>query len=287
MRKLTLFTILATLLVAAQDVTFKDEVKLIEVYATVFDHGGRPVDGLKREQFEIRDDGALQAIRVFQSTDQALTCALLLDTTGSMSEAIPTLRNAARDFIGELRDGDAVGIYAFSDHLDELAEVGTDKVAARRVLARLHAAGRTALFDSISQLALLIEKRPGKKVIVVLTDGGDNASVLNRQSAILRARKAGIPIFSIAEGDALHDAEAGALLKDLSESSGGHLYKAEKQKDIENIFSEITSELQSSYLLAFSAPVEAKNPPWHELQVSIKDSPKPLKVRARTGYPGE
>jgi Ca-activated chloride channel family protein len=283
MRKLFLFALVA-LLGAAQDLTFKDEVKLVQVYATVFDHHGQPVDGLKREQFEIRDDGAPQAIRIFEATDKSVSCALLLDTTASMTESIPTLRNAARNFISALRDGDAVGVYTFNERLDELAEIGTDKAVGRRVLTRLHATGRTALFDSISQLALLLEKRPGKKAIVVLTDGGDNASVLNRQSAAKRARKAGIPVFAIAEGDALHDSAAFGLLRDLTESTGGHLYKAEHPKDIDAVFAEITTNLQSGYLLAFQAPVEANNPPWHELQILVNNTAKSMKVRARTGY---
>jgi len=87
-----------TALFLAQAAVFRSDVKLVEVYATVFD-GGRAVSGLSREQFEIRDDGAAQPIRVFETTDKTVSCALLLDTTGSMSAAIPTLRNAARIFI--------------------------------------------------------------------------------------------------------------------------------------------------------------------------------------------
>ena len=88
----------------AQDVTtFRDDVKLIEVYTTVFDHSGRPLDSLTREQFEIRDDGAPQPIRAFETPQNAISCALLLDTTASMTEAMPTLRNSARHFIDALR----------------------------------------------------------------------------------------------------------------------------------------------------------------------------------------
>jgi Ca-activated chloride channel family protein len=273
---------------ATQDLPiFKSNVRLVEIYATVFDRGGHPVDGLHREQFEIRDDGAAQPIQVFESSETPLSCALLLDTTGSMTEAIPALRNAAREFIGELRPNDTVAVYAFTDHVDELAEFTQDKTVARRSLARLRAAGRTALFDAISQLALSLERRPGKKVIVVLTDGGDNASTLNRESAATRARKAGVPVFAVAQGQALKDAAAAKLLHELAEATGGHLYKAEHDKDIAKVFSAIADDLQSGYLLAFHPPAEEKPTPWHELRVLVKDTPKPVNVRARTGYPAE
>ena len=278
---------LSALLLAQDTHVFKSDVRLVEIYATVFDHGGHPVDGLHREQFEIRDDGAPQPIRVFESSDSALSCALLLDTTASMAEAIPSLRNAAREFISQLRPKDNVAVYAFTEHVDELADFTDDKAVARRALARLHAAGRTALFDAISQVALNLERRPGKKVIVVLTDGGDNASTLNRESAANRARKSGVPVFAVAEGEALKDAAASKLLHELAEATGGHLYKAERGKDIEKVFDAIAGDLQSGYLLAFNPPSAEKAVPWHELQVSVKDTPKPVNVRARTGYAGE
>jgi len=269
----------------AQDTPlFKSDVKLVEIYATVFDHGGHPVAGLQREQFEIRDDGVMQPIRVFESADQPLSCALLLDTTGSMTASLPALRNAAREFVGQLRPKDVVAIYAFSDHVDELAEFTDDKAIARRALARLHAGGTTALFDSISQVALNLERRPGKKVIVVLTDGGDNASVLNREAAARRARKAGVPVFAVAEGDALKDDVAANLLRDLSRATGGHMYKAEHSKDIDKVFESIAEDLQNGYLLAFHPASDEKPTPWHELQLLVNNTPKPVTVRARTGY---
>ncbi len=138
--------------------------------------------------------------------------------------------------------------------------------------------------DSISQVSLDLERHTGKKVIVVLTDGGDNASVLNRQSASQRARKAGVPVFAIAQGDALRDSAATALLQDLAEATGGHMYKANHSKDIDLIFQAIARDLQSGYLLAFKAPVEDNATAWHELQVLITGAEKGLRVRARTGY---
>lgn len=269
--------------VFGQDVTFKDEVKLVEVYATVLDHG-RAVDGLTRDQFEIRDDGKPQHIEVFEASEKALGCALLLDTTGSMTNSMPALRNAARDFIAALRPADSVAVYSFTDHLDELQPMTPDRVAARRALVRLRAGGRTALFDAISELALELQRRPGKKVIVVLTDGGDNASVLSRRSAVRTARKTGVPVFAVAEGDALRDAAAATLLRDLSEATGGRMYKAANPKDMERVFQAIARDLQGGYLLAFRPPVEEKTTPWHELEVVVNKPGRSLQVRARTGY---
>jgi len=284
MKKLIFLLLLLPSAQGQDEPTFKSESRLVEVYATVFDHGNRAVQGLTKEQFEIRDDGAARTIRHFETSEKALSCALLLDTTASMTAALPALRNSARLFIDALRPGDAVGIYSFNESVEELSEVTSDRVAARRALMRLRAGGRTALFDAITHVALQIEKRPGKKVIVVLTDGGDNASILNRQSAALRARKAGVPIFAVAEGDALADATASNMLRDLSDSTGGHMYKAKQSKDMEAIFADIARDLENGYLLAFEPPSDGKLLKWHELEIVVKDAPKLFKVRARTGY---
>lgn len=284
MRVFPSLMIVAGVVAFAQIPTFKTNVRLVEIYATVFDHSGRAVDGLTKDQFEIRDDGQAQPIRVFEATTDALSCALLLDTTGSMRDAIPVLRNAGRNLIDALRPGDAVGVYSFAEQLIPLQEMTTDRAAARHALVRLRAGGRTALFDAVSELALTMERNPGKKVIIVLTDGGDNASVLTRQSAAERARKAGIPIFAVAEGDALKDNAPANLLRRLAETTGGHMYKAPHSKDVEKIFLDISHDLQNAYLLAFPAPSEQSAAAWHELQVLVRGTEKPLRVRARTGY---
>jgi Ca-activated chloride channel family protein len=279
-----LFMIFASTPEFSQNITFEGEVNLVEVYATVFDDHGQPVAGLTKDQFVILDNGNPRSIRVFEPTYGTLSCALLLDTTGSMRFAMPAVINAARDFITDLRPGDSVAVYAFTDHLEQLQEMTTDRDASATVLTQLRAEGRTALFDSIAQLALDLEKRPGKKAIVVLTDGGDNASVLNREAAVASARKAGVPIFAVAEGEALHDNAAANLLRDLAEATGGRMYKAKYSKEIEVVFQAVGRYLQNGYLLAFQAPPEAKATPWHDLRVVVKNTSEPLKVRARTGY---
>jgi len=267
----------------AQNITFKEEVKLVEVYATVLDHKGHEVDGLTKDQFEVRDDGKVQRIRVFEPASGALSCALLLDITGSMTFALPAVKNGARQLIDSLRPEDSVGVYAFTEQLDELQQMSTDHAASKRALTELYTGGRTALFDSITQLAIDMEQRPGKKVIVVLTDGGDNASVLNRYDAAERAKNSGVPVFAIAEGEALHDGAAASLLGDLARATGGAMYKANHSKDIESAFEEIGRQVRNGYLLAFRpGPNQSKS--WHEIQVVIKNTTERLRVQARGGY---
>ncbi len=264
--------------------TFRQNVRLVEVYATVFDRRGIPVAGLAKDQFLILDDGTPQPVQVFEPSSSSLSCALLLDTTASMTAALPAVKNAATELVGAMRPDDAIAIYSFSESLEELQEFTTDRAAARRALARLRAKGRTALFDAISQLSLNLQSRPGKKAIVVFTDGNDNASVLNLQSAAMRAKKVGVPIFAIAQGDALHENSLLKLLTEMANSTGGQMYRAKNSEDIDKIFAAIAKDLQDAYLLAYRQPEVPPGTPWRAIQVVVQNGEKSVKVRARTGY---
>ncbi len=171
----------------------KVEVHLVEVYATVHDHKGGYVDGLARDNFQVFDDGQAERITNFETSGQSLSCGILLDTTGSMAEALPRVKNSIVKLIDALDPLDSVGIYTFDSRLTVRQEFTTDKQAAKRAILRTRAEGQTALFDALSEAAQEVAARAGKKVLIVFTDGDDNASALNATAAIARAKKLGIP----------------------------------------------------------------------------------------------
>src|SRR6266853_137087 len=177
----------------------KVEVHLVEVYATVHDHKGGYVDGLARDNFQVFDDGQAERITNFETSGQSLSCGILLDTTGSMAEALPRVKNSIVKLIDALDPLDSVGIYTFDSRLTVRQEFTTDKQAAKRAILRTRAEGQTALFDALSEAAQEVAARAGTKVLIVFTDGDDNASALNATAAIARAKKLGIPLYAIAE----------------------------------------------------------------------------------------
>jgi Ca-activated chloride channel family protein len=259
-------------------------VRLIEVYATVYDRGGHPMSELRKDEFRVLDNGQPQEIRIFESSTANITCALLLDTTASMSRELPVLKNAAREFIRSTRPGDSIGVYAFSDNLELLQEFTSDPVVASRALSRLRASGRTALFDSVSQLTRQMERRAGKKALIVFTDGADNASALNVHAAVAQAQKAGIPIFSVAQGDALKQPALLDLLRELATLTGGHTYKVGRSNETGRVFQDVAKDLQHAYLLGYYQPPPDPEPQWHKIDVVLSDKSKIAKIRARTGY---
>jgi len=264
---------------------FRTEARMVEVYATVLDHKGRYLDGIPREHFRVSDNGQPQSISAFEGNEAGLTCAILLDTTGSMRDSLPMVKNAISRLIDEFRDEDSVAIYGFSTSLDLLQDFTHDRAAAKRAVMRTRAGGMTALFDAITHVTIDIGGRSGKKAVVIFTDGDDNASVLNAQRAVERAKKSGIPLYTVAQGEARDSHALMNRLKEVARLTGGKTYGAKDAHEAAQIFQDISSELQHTYLLAYRPP-EAKDDGWREIQVSLSGAKdyKECTVRSKEGY---
>jgi Ca-activated chloride channel family protein len=261
----------------------KVQVRLVEVYASIHDHKGHFVDGLSREDFQVSEDGKPQQIASFDSTSQSLSCAILLDTTESMNEALPRVKNSIVKLIDELSPQDSIAIYTFDQRLVIRQEFTTDKSAAKRAALRTRAEGATALFDALSEAAQELSQRSGKKVLILFTDGDDNSSALNASAAVARAKKAGVPLYTIAEGEATRSKNLRKLLDDLSQRTGGAAYEVKRPGDIEQVFHEISEDLRHLYMISYRPPSGPSDGKWRKIDLLVK-GPKDYHVRAKEGY---
>jgi VWFA-related protein len=274
--------ILATMCLPAQEVLFRTEARLVEVYATVLDDRGKYMDGLARERFVVSEDGKRQDVVAFQSDAAGLDCAILLDTTGSMQQELPRVKNAVARFIDDLRDSDSVAVYSFTTSLDLLQDFTRDKALAKRAVMRTRAEGGTALFDAISQITHVLEQHGGKRAAVVFTDGDDNSSVLRAHAAIDRAKKAGVPVYMVAQGEALASKNLLKGMKEIAAGTGASMYEAHKPSDVTGIFRDIVGDLHHTYLLTYRPP-QGDRVKWRSIQLAVTDL-KGYRVRAREGY---
>ncbi|HWC96754.1 MAG TPA: VWA domain-containing protein [Candidatus Sulfopaludibacter sp.] len=267
---------------AATEAVFRTTARLVEVYATVTDDRGRYVDDLPSKSFTILENGKPISPIAFESRASSVSLALLFDTTGSMHDALPSLKSAALKLIGELRPIDSVAVYSFADKVNELQPFTSDKTAAERAVLRTQAFGATALYDALVRVNHDLAARSGKKVIVVFTDGSDNLSVLTTEIAMQRAKSAGVPIYTIAQGDALKSPELLKQLGTLSKTTGGVAFRISGPGEIRKVFETVSQDLMHGYLLAFQPPsVEGHN--WRTVEITLADT-KNRKVRAREGY---
>lgn len=261
----------------------KVEVHLVEVYATVFDHKGYYVDGLGRDDFEVYENGKRQNIASFETQQQALSCAILLDTSGSMADALPRVKNSIVNFIDQLNPQDSVAIYTFDQRLVTRQDFTTDKGMAKRAVLRTRAEGQTALFDALSEVSLDASARHGKKAIVVFTDGDDNSSALTARAAANRAKKLGIPLYAIAAGEATQSKKLRETLNELSLQTGGATYEVKKPKDIDAVFVDINQDLQHLYMISYQASSSVADGKWRKIDLVVKGLKK-YSIRAKEGY---
>jgi VWFA-related protein len=189
----------------------RTDTQLVSVPAVVTDGTGRPLSGLKADNFQILEDGQPQAIANFGTTDAPFEIALLLDTSGSTREDVGLIQQAANSFVSALRTGDRVGVVAFNQ-----AQTGKDPIAAVEVLSPL-TSDRTALtkaienigssngtpyYDALEKVADVIFRDPPtdqvrRRAVVALTDGVDSASNSDFGSAKLKLSQAGIACYFI------------------------------------------------------------------------------------------
>jgi Ca-activated chloride channel family protein len=276
----------SSLLGHQQQPVIRVKVPLVEVYASVYDRGGQYVEGLVRDNFRVFEDGKPQQITNFEADSGKLSCAILLDTTGSMNEALPHVKNSIVKLIDILGPEDAVALFTFDRRLVVRQEFTTDKAAAKRAVLRTRAEGQTALFDALSEVVQEISERPGKKALVVFSDGDDNASVLNANSAVTRAKRAGIPLYAIAEGEATRSRELRKLLDDISKRTGGASYQAKRPSDIEEVFQKIAIDLRHLYMLAYRPESVAEAGGWRKIEVVLAGQ-KDFRIRSKEGYSPE
>jgi VWFA-related protein len=261
---------------------FHASARLVEVPATVMDDHGRYIDDLPASGFQILDGGKAVPLAAFESRGEPVSVALLLDTTASMELSLAALKSAATQLISALRPDDTVAVYSLTGGMSQLQPFTTDKTAATRAVLRASIGSMTALYDGLLLVNRDLARRTGKKAIVVFTDGEDNISTLTGDTAVLRAKTAGVPIYTIAQGGALYSRALLGRLAGVSQATGGLAFTLQSPAEIGAVFARVLQDLLHGYLLAFQpAPVEAGG--WRKIEVMLRP-PRGRTVRAREGY---
>jgi len=188
------------------------ETQLVSVPAVVTDSTGRPISGLKPDNFRLVEDGQVQTITNFGTTETPFEIALLLDTSGSTREDVALIRSAANSFIEALRPGDRVGIVAFNTAqtvaepvatVEVLTPLTSDRDALRTAIENLGASNGTPYYDALERVADSIfrdaprEEVRGRRAVVALTDGVDSASNSDFATAQMQLSRAGIACYFI------------------------------------------------------------------------------------------
>jgi Ca-activated chloride channel family protein len=285
----------AAALSAQQAPVFRADVDLVRVLATVRNQAGELVGALQKGDFDVLDNGVRQEISVFERrTELPLSVALLVDTSGSTNkELLYETDSAARFLRALLSEGnpeDAVALYSFNYEVTVQQSFTHNYRSLEVRLKTLRGDAGTALYDAIFLAARDLEPRPGRKVMVIVTDGGDTASAKDVHAALQAAQLADAVIYPVVVMPITNDAGRNIggehALQFMAEGTGGRPFLPSIGAELDRAFGDIITELRTQYLLAFyphDAPLARD--PFHKLEVQV-GRPE-LRVSARNGYYGE
>ena len=285
----------AAALWAQQVPVFRAEVDLVRVLATVRNQAGELVGALQKGDFEVFDNGVRQEISVFERrTELPLSVALLVDTSGSTNKELLYETDSASRFLRALlsegNPEDAVALYSFNYDVTVQQSFTHNYRSLETRLKALRGDAGTALYDAIFLAARDLEPRPGRKVMVIVTDGGDTASAKDVHAALQAAQLADAVIYPVVVMPITNDAGRNIggehALQFMAEGTGGRPFLPSIGAELDRAFGDIITELRTQYLLAFyphDAPLARD--PFHKLEVRV-GRPE-LRVSARNGYYGE
>jgi Ca-activated chloride channel family protein len=278
---------------ASADVSdIKVDVKLVNIFVTVTDEHGSPVGNLNKDNFQIFEDGHPQKISVFgKESELPLSIVLDIDTSLSTRKDLPLELASARRFAHAIiRPVDALSLYDFSEVVSQDVPFTADLKTIDRGIDRVHTGAATALYDAVFLGAQALETRQGRKVLVVITDGGDTVSQVNYQGALRAAQQAEAIVYSIIdvpiEASAGRDTGGEHALIQLSEDTGGKYYYASSLAQLDQAFRAISDELRTQYLLAYYPAQRLAESDFRRLEVKLTGVPEAssYNARHRTGY---
>jgi Ca-activated chloride channel family protein len=280
---------------AQQTPVIRVNVNLVRIVATVKTPAGAVVGSLRKEDFDVYDNGVRQEIAHFErQTDQPLSVALMVDASGSTAKDLGYEIDSAGKFVrGLLAEGnpeDRAAVYAFDYQVRQEHGFTHDYASLNLALKRLHGEAGTSLYDAICLVSKELEPRQGRKVMVIVSDGGETTSKWGAHDALQAAQLADAVVYPVVvlpiTSDAGRNRGGEAFLTYIARGTGGRPFFPEPNVQLDKAFAEIVSDLRTEYVLGFYPhDVPLTSDKWHKLEVREKTGK--LQVFARNGYYGE
>ena len=284
------------------DEVIKVNTEIVTLTATVTDKNGRPRTDLKRDDFNIYEDGALQKLDYFNTGDRIpMSLGIIFDTSGSMEDKIEGVRDAVEHFVKSVAPGDEIFLVRFSDDADLIQDFTDDKKRILRSIQNLVPRGSTALYDAVLLgLQKIADGKHRKRALLLLTDGNDTNSSVKFEDIVKLARKSEVVIYGLGIGHgekgSIHGGIFDSQVKDtvdmrtlraLADTTGGNAYYLENAHEdgrdrIDESAAEIAAELKQQYTLGYYPTNQKKDGGFRQIVVELKD--KSLKVRTKRGY---
>jgi VWFA-related protein len=273
---------------------FRSGVEMINLNVCVMDGRNRYIRDLAESDFTVLEDGVQQELSLFTRRRLELSLVVMIDTSASMVQKLPVVREAALRLVNALGPGDAAEIMQFNERTSVLQGFTSDRTALERAIGETQASGATALYTAlyVALKDLAKEKKTGqlrRYAIALLSDGQDTASRVTDEQVLDLARKNEVVVYSIRprSGDLTTDAkglgEADYFLSVLGRDTGGQAFFPENLGRLNGVYDRIAEELRSEYSLGYVSSNASRDGRWRRIGI-VTPGRGGLQVRHRPGY---
>ena len=267
--------------------TLEVAVDVVSVTAVVFDKKGNFIRDLGTDDIKLYEDGVLQSVDYFReaSSDEGervpLSIVLALDTSGSMNRSMRFLQEAVLNFVYKLEEVDTAMVVSFNESVKGSAEFTGDIDRLERFVDGLQAWGGTSLYDALHYALNRIRDAPGRKAVIVFSDGADTTSSMRDREVVDYASAVEATVYCIGFKGSGRGGSASGFLKKIAKETGGQFFSPGNVSDLIKVFNAISDELKNHYLLAYTPKREADGS-WREIKLEV--TRPDTKVRVRKGY---
>jgi len=271
------------------DVVIKVDTHLVVLHATVVDKNGRLVTTLSQNAFQIYENGAQQQLKIFKREDIPVSLGLVIDNSGSMRDKRAKVAAAAQDLVKDSNPDDEEFVVNFNDDAFlDTPDFTNDPKVLEQALTKIDSRGGTAMRDAIRMSIDHIKQKAkkDKKVILVVTDGNDNASMISLENLVRAAQQSEVSIYAIgllSDEERREAKRAKRALDALTEATGGQVYYPKELADVDRIAHQVAHDIRNQYTLAYTPTNQALDGSFRQIRVVANGPGRPV-VRTRTGY---
>ena len=271
---------------------FRADTRVVDLHATVVDKNGRLLTNLPREAFTVYENGVQQQIRIFKREDVPVSMGLIVDNSGSMRDKRAKVEAAALALVRDSNSQDEVFVVNFNDEayndLPHGKDFTSDIKEMEEALTRIDSRGGTAMRDAI-RMSIDHEKEKAhrdKKVLVVVTDGNDNSSIISLENLVKASQQSGVLIYAVgllSDEERREAKRAERALNALADATGGEAYFPKELSDVERIAHQVAHDIRNQYTIVYTPSNQVMDGTYRQIKVVVK-APGSPSVRTRSGY---
>jgi Ca-activated chloride channel family protein len=278
----------ATVFAACLCAQFRSDTRLVVLHASVTDRKGKLLTNLDQNAFKIFENGQPQQIKIFRREDVPVSLGIVIDDSGSMSTKRSRVEAAALAMVRESNPQDEVCVVNFNDDAYLDVPFTNDIHKLEQGLARIDSRGGTAMRDALNMsLDYTRDKaKKDKKVLLVITDGNDNASNVSLESVVRHSNQADTLVYAIGlftEEEKHEASKARRALKELTSATGGLVFYPKDVSEVQALAVEVARDIRRQYTIYYTPAIQALDGSYRQIKVTVEAPGKPV-VRTRSGY---